>query len=116
MKLFASKLDRAVAACAKTLPTRLARDYGASEFYTEAQITRALAALKTPPQAAAFAYAMYLPEDLYLKLAPERQALAGQESARLAFTAHFPVSPTAPGHFYQSEADLAQISSLLPNP
>jgi hypothetical protein len=95
MPLFASKLDRALATCAKTLPARLAQDYGASEAYTKGQINKAMNKLKLDPKVTIYAYAMFLQEAEYDNVSPT------YSEARAAFMRHMP-EKTVEGLFYES--------------
>jgi len=96
MKFFAGrKRDKALALYARSLPARLAQDYGASAFYTKGQINKAISNLKLPADFAAYAHAMFLPEDAYDATSPT------YAEARAAFQAHLSRKPVS-GEFYES--------------
>lgn len=89
------KRDKAVARYARTLPGRLARDYGASSCYTRGQIDKAIAALKLDPEFAAYGHAMFLPETDYDAITPS------YAEARAAFIRKMP-GQAVEGAFYES--------------
>jgi hypothetical protein len=105
MKLFGnSKQNRKIAAYARTLPPRLARDYGASQFYTPGQIARGIANLKLDPSFAIYAHAAFLTEDSFLALHPPMPDTPSYEEARAVFAAHRPSTPISDANFTESGA------------
>jgi len=99
-----ARRQRAIAAYARTLPTRLVRDYGASTTYTPGQIARAIANLKLDPAYAAYAYATFLPEDAYRALQPAMPATPTYTEARAAFVARVPSASLSKANFSESGA------------
>jgi hypothetical protein len=59
---------RAAKEYARRLPGTLLLGYGASEFYTAAQIEAAVGKAQLPPKYIAIGYAAFLPEDAFRQL------------------------------------------------
>jgi hypothetical protein len=86
---------------ARALGPRLLQDYGASEFYTPAQIRAACVHCRLPTKHIAIGYAAFLPEAAFNALGQEDD----YATLRAMFTAHIPapayseVSPAPEIHF-----------------
>ncbi len=103
MRLFGgSRRNRVIAAYARTLPPRLARDYGASQVYTPGQIARAIANLNLDPAYAVYAYATFLDEVSFRALKPAMPDPPSYAEARLAFVAQMSAPLTTSGQFYDN--------------
>jgi len=59
------RLNAAAKRYARMLPAQIKKDYGASEFYTSAQIAAAVRRAKLPEAFIAFALAKYLPREVF---------------------------------------------------
>jgi hypothetical protein len=103
MKLLAAlATQRALKRYARELPARLAHDYGASEFYTVAQIRTAAAALKLDSDRLTYGYAMFLPEEAFDALDPHVRGPLSYAQARAELARHFHSAPTDDGGFHES--------------
>ncbi len=103
MKLLAAfATERALKRYTRELPARLAHDYGASQFYTAAQIRTAAAALKLDSDRLAYAYAMFLPEEAFDALDPHIRGPLSYGQARAELARHVRSAPTGDGGFHES--------------
>jgi hypothetical protein len=103
MTLFATLWKRrALKAYAHKLPTRLRTDYGASEYYSSAQITFATRKLNIDPNLLPYGYAAFLPPELFAELSPPMPGSLSYEETRAEFLRLIPPSPVSAGSFYES--------------
>ncbi|HEY4940093.1 MAG TPA: DUF6559 family protein [Rhizomicrobium sp.] len=98
-------LHRAARKYAGKLPHQLFVDYGHEEFYSEAQIHRAVADAHLNPRYIVLAFARYLPREHFEKLAPALPVKLDYYAARELFIADEPIvlqSRTGtPGRMYR---------------
>src|SRR5208282_5989186 len=96
MNLFgAYRRKRAIKRYARELPRRLYKAYGASEFFTPAQVKTAVAKLGLDPALIALAYAMFLPEDIYEGSRSQLPTAPPYQEARDEFLRFAPKQPSA---------------------
>lgn len=88
------RLRRAARTYARALPSVLLRSYGASEFYTAAQIEAAVRKAQLPPRYIAIGYATFLPEDAFSQLGVE----GDYQSLRALFRRY---ASTAPAYGFE---------------
>lgn len=84
-------LKRAAAKYARTLPSRLIKDYGAAEFYTCKQIEASARRAGLPRAHLALAHAMYLPRDAFVQIHGNGETY---DKLRALFTAKLPNVPS----------------------
>jgi hypothetical protein len=87
---------------ARELPKRLYRDYGASEYFTAAQIKTAVGRLGLDDAYIVFGYAMFLPEDAFNALLPGLRNPTPYTEARSEFLGWSATKPSSANGFYES--------------
>jgi len=103
MKFFAAlRRKRALRKYARELPERLRAGYGASEYYTPAQIRAATDKLRIDPELIIYGYAAFLTEEAFAELSPAMPPSPSYEGARAEFLRLAPPAPVSPGTFYES--------------
>lgn len=84
------RLKRAARGYARKLPRQLARDYGPSEFYTEAQIRRSVDRAALSAKFVAIGLAAYLHEEAFDALSSTMPIAIDYDEARLLFLSFLP--------------------------
>jgi hypothetical protein len=103
MSLFSTLFrNRALKQYARLLPRQLAKDYGAADVFTPAQIKASATRLKLNPAYHAHAHAMFLPEREFAEIYPtstyaERRAKFQKHIRQEDVAAHFTESGTGFG-------------------
>ncbi len=82
---FRMALHRAARHLAQRLPQELRADWGASDAYTVEQVRAALARCRFSGRYVAIAYAAFLSEEDYLKVAPSLPLVLPYHKARVLF-------------------------------
>jgi hypothetical protein len=93
---------RALKTYACKLPTRLRTDYGASEYYTPAQIKAATGKLNINPNLILYGYAAFLSPEVFAELSPPMPASLSYQEARTEFLRLIPPVSLSAGSFYES--------------
>ena len=103
MKLFAASLrKRALRKYVRDLPEKLLAGYGASEYYSPAQIKAATSKLRIDPALIVYGYAAFLTQAAFEELSPPMPPTPAYDDARAAFLDLVPPAPVAPASFYES--------------
>jgi hypothetical protein len=103
MRFFAAYWrKRALRKYARALPEKLRAGYGASEYYTPAQIKAATDKLQVDPELIVYGYATFLTEEAFGALNAQMPLSHSYQEARSEFQDHAPERSFQSSSFYES--------------